>query len=444
MSSITVNDERGPAGESHEKVDLRQTNRAMLNILEDFSADKAQATRTNGAILNILEDFDGEKQGSRFITRAMQNILEDLEEEKTITKSLNTELEQRVLERTAELARSEERFRLLVEGVKDCAIFMLDPRGHIKTWNAGAERLKGYNAEEIIGQSFACFYTPEDLAQKKPESELAQALKKGSFEDDGYRVRKDGTRFIANILITAVYDDSGRHVGFAKITRDISERVAAQAQAMEAVRREVLLKEIHHRVKNNLQVVCSLLFLQSTRIADPKTLDILKESQTRVKSIALIHEKLYRGSDMGKLDFAEYARDLTAGLLRTYVVNQEAVVLNTNIKDISLEIDAAIPCGLIINELMSNALKHAFAPGSAGEIDIGMVRDDGKNIVLTVRDNGVGFPAGFNWRASKTLGLNLVIDLTKQLGGTVELDTRHGTAFKITFSDTRAKSEGNP
>ncbi len=425
-----------------EKGDLRLANRAMQNILDDFDSDKAHASLTNGAVLNILDDFDAERQGSQYLNRAMLNILDDLEEERAITKTLNAELEHRVLERTAELTRSEERFRLLVEGVKDCAIFMLDPQGCVVTWNSGAERFKGYKAEEIIGRHFSCFYPPEDLAKHKPDEELARALANGSFEDDGVRIRKDGTRFIANVLITPVYDESGRHIGFAKITRDISERVAAQAQAMEALRREILLKEIHHRVKNNLQVVNSLLYLQSVRIADPTTVGILKESQTRVKSIALIHEKLYRGSDLGRVDFTEYARDLVADLFRTYGINQEAIVLRCDIRDVSLPIDAAIPCGLIINELTSNALKHAFPPGTAGEITITMARTDDDNVLLTVSDTGAGFPKDVNWRKSKSLGLNLVMDLTKQLGGAVEMNSDRGTTFKITFKESRTKNEG--
>jgi len=515
------------------------------------------AKQTFNATLNILEDIQDEKESAGETTQAVLNILEDLAEEQTLTQTLNTQLEQRVLERTAELARSEERFRLLIEGVTDYAIFMLDPKGNIVTWNTGAERLNGYTSEEIIGHHFSCFYPEADLTAGKPESELQMALANGSFEDEGIRLRKDGSKFLANVVITAVYDETGKHVGYAKITRDnseraraenrfravvestataivmidqdgkmqmvnvhteslfgyqrkellgkkvemlippqfrvehpgqrdsffdkpvarrmgrgrdlhglrkdgstfpveiglnpietdeglfvigtiadITERLAAQAQRVEALRREVLLKEIHHRVKNNLQVISSLLFLQSSYIKDEKTLEILRESQTRISSIALIHEKLYRSDDLAKVDFGEYVRDLTAELFRTYSINQEAVVLNTTLDDVFLQIDTAIPCGLIINELISNALKHAFPSGRQGQVNLSLTQADDVFFHLIVHDNGVGLPKDFDWRTTKSFGLRLVMDLAMQMDGEIELDTSNGTMFKIVFKDT--------
>lgn len=424
-----------------ERTDLQEASRAMLNILEDFGSDKQHTTQINWAILNILEDFDKEKDVLVNTNQAVLNILEDLEEARAQTAALNLQLEQRVLERTAELARSEERFRLLVEGVTDYAIFMLDPEGHVVTWNSGAERIKGYRNEEIVGRHFSCFYAAEDVANDKPQQELQQAIERGSFEEEGWRLRKDGSKFMAQILITPLFDESSKLVGFSKVTRDITERKLAEAQAREALRREMLLKEIHHRVKNNLQVISSLLFLQSTNISDRTTLESLKESQSRVKSIALIHEKLYRSEDLEKLDFAEYVRDLLADLLRTYQVQQDAV-FHTDIEGIRLGIDTAIPCGLIINELVTNALKHAFLPGVRGDIWIDLHPTEKQNYVLVVRDNGVGLPADLDWRQSKSLGLKLVMDLAKQLEGSVSVDVDNGTAFTIAFKELHYKERG--
>ena len=261
---------------------------------------------------------------------------------------------------------------------------------------------------------------------KKPE-----ARRMGSGRDlNG--TRKDGSTFPVEIGLNPIETDEGLFV--LGTIADITERLAVQAQRVEALRREILLKEIHHRVKNNLQVISSLLFLQSSYITDEKTLEILRESQNRVKSIALIHEKLYRSSDLAKLDFGEYVRDLTNDLFRTYSVNQEAVVLNTDIDDVFLQIDTAIPCGLIINELISNAFKHAFPPGRQGQVDLSLTRSD-DDYLLTVRDNGVGMSGGFDWRKSKSFGLRLVMDLTKQMDGTVDLDTSDGAKFSINFKD---------
>ncbi len=333
------------------------------------------------------------------------------------------------------LADSERRFQLLVNGVKEYAIIALDPSGHVATWNAGAERLKGYHTQEIVGQHFSCFYTAEDRASGLPDLELRRAEAAGQFEDEGWRVRKDGSRFLANVVITALRDEQGHLRGFGKLTRDVTERKAAEAQAREALRQEMLLKEIHHRVKNNLQVISSLLFLQSTFVKEPATLEILQQSQGRVKSIALIHEKLYRSHDLEKLAFGDYVRDLLAEMTKTYGTGHNNVSFHCDIKDLSLGIDTALPCGLIINELVSNALKHAFPDGRHGDVWIEVCNIEDGRYRLEVRDNGVGLPGTHDWQHSKSLGLKLVADLTKQLDGKLVVGNVEGTSFQITFSE---------
>jgi two-component sensor histidine kinase len=198
-------------------------------------------------------------------------------------------------------------------------------------------------------------------------------------------------------------------------------------------------KELHHRLKNNLQVISSLLFLQSTYTSDPKTLAILNESQSRVKAIALIHEKLYRSPELTKIDFAEYIRDLVADLFRTYSVSQEATAVRMKIENISLEIDTAIPCGLIINELVSNVLKHAFPAGQRGQVVIDLSPVGNREFTLIVQDDGVGLPKDYDWRTSTSLGLKLVSDLTWQLDGKLEIEVNRGTTFRITFKELQYK-----
>jgi PAS domain S-box-containing protein len=249
--------------------------------------------------------------------------------------------------------------------------------------------------------------------------------------------RKDGSEFPVDIMLSPLDTSEGRLV--LGVVRDITERKQAEVQARE--RRETLLKEIHHRVKNNLQVISSLLYLQSTYITEQATLEILTESQSRIKSIALIHEKLYRSNDLEKLDFTEYVRDLLTDLIRTYKV-QQSVAVHTSIEGTRLGIDTAIPCGLILNELVSNAFKHAFPPGTPGAVWIDLQPAQDKKYVLTVRDNGAGLPKDFDWRKSKSLGLKLVTDLTKQLDGTVEVRSDGGTTFSITFAELQYKERG--
>ncbi|HEY9874720.1 MAG TPA: histidine kinase dimerization/phosphoacceptor domain -containing protein, partial [Candidatus Obscuribacterales bacterium] len=200
--------------------------------------------------------------------------------------------------------------------------------------------------------------------------------------------------------------------------------------------KEVLLKEIHHRVKNNLQIISSLLKLQSSYIKDEQTFGLFKDSQNRIRSMALIHEKLYQSKDLSRIDFAEYIRELTTNLLRSYGANSKTVTLKTSISDIRLTIDTAIPCGLIINELVSNSLKHAFSTEKeSNEICLQLHSHHNNDFILIVSDNGIGLPPNIDFKDTETLGLELVCTLTEQLEGTIEVDSSSGTKFNITFAE---------
>jgi PAS domain S-box-containing protein len=214
---------------------------------------------------------------------------------------------------------------------------------------------------------------------------------------------------------------------------EVAERTRAQAALSASLReKEVLLKEIHHRVKNNLQIISSLLSLQTANHDIDQTA-ALRESQDRIRSMALIHEKLYRSVDMARVDFRDYVEGLMAGLQRSYFPGPGVRVF-ADVEGIVLDIDLAIPCGLIVNELVSNSLKYAFRDGRAGEIRVGLARN-GQNYILTVSDNGPGLPPGVDFRNTPSLGLQLVNLLAGQLDGTVELDCSRGTRFKITFAE---------
>lgn len=197
--------------------------------------------------------------------------------------------------------------------------------------------------------------------------------------------------------------------------------------------KEVLLSEIHHRVKNNMEIVSSLLELQSADLVDERALQLLRSSQNRIRSMALIHETLYQSEDLARVDFGDYLRTLVADLYNLYGVSPDAIEVKIDVDHILLGIDSAIPTGLIINELVSNSLKHAFPAGRRGEINIAFRLDDDSQYRLTVGDNGIGFPKSLDFRNTKSLGLKLVNALTAQLKGRIEVDRSGGTAFKITF-----------
>jgi two-component sensor histidine kinase/CheY-like chemotaxis protein len=219
----------------------------------------------------------------------------------------------------------------------------------------------------------------------------------------------------------------------ARSIRYAIERKRSEYRIMAALNeKEVLLKEIHHRVKNNLQIISSLLKLQSRNVTDKQTSDLFMESQNRIRSMALIHEKLYQSSDLTNIDFKGYVSDLVTNLFQSYGANTGKVALKKEIDDISLGIELAIPCGLIINELVSNAMKYAFPNGKKGEIKVSLHLFEENDIQLTVSDNGIGIPKDFRLENAESLGLHLVNILAEdQLKGEIELDRSKGTKFSI-------------
>ena len=223
----------------------------------------------------------------------------------------------------------------------------------------------------------------------------------------------------------------------ALLRQQVDQELKARAH-----QQELLVKEIHHRVKNNLQVVSSLLRLQARYTNDAQFQEVLRDSQNRIKSMALIHAKLYQDHDLAKIDFAQYVKSLGAYLFQSYAVDPAAIQLRINIDKIYLDIDTAIPCGLIINELVSNALKYAFpAEGKSRNhinlISIDLHADRNDRLILTVHDNGVGLPSDIAPYQTDSLGLQLVIRLSEQLKGSVEIDRSQGTTFSMTFSRTK-------
>ena len=243
------------------------------------------------------------------------------------------------------------------------------------------------------------------------------------------------------------------------------DRQQAEAKIYASLKeKEVLLKEIHHRVKNNLQVVSSLLKLQSGHLKNAQetiqektqdtaalnridlSIDAFKDSQSRIRAMALVHEKLYQSDDLARADFGSYVSSLVQDLLRSYHTPIESVQVRSAIHEVYLSLDQAIPCGLIINELISNALKHAFPEGLAGEIDIQLYPDGEDQYILIIQDNGVGFKHSDRLRdhlqQASTLGLQLVYSLTQQLGGTVSCQSHPGTSFRITFANSSVQKKG--
>ncbi|MCL1466825.1 PAS domain S-box protein [Argonema galeatum] len=334
------------------------------------------------------------------------------------------------------LRESEERFRQLAENVQD-VFWLLSPEGkEILYVSPAYEQIWGRPSEQLYAslQSWIDSIDPEDR-----ETVLAKMSRQvwGESTSVEYRiVRPDGSiRWIWDRSFP-IKDEFGKVYRTAGIAEDITDRKLAEAQIKASLQeKEILLKEVHHRVKNNMQVISSLLELQSQSLNDALAIDLFRESQNRISSMALIHEQLYQSEHLDRIDLAEYIQSLVANLLQSFGCTNNGIHLNLNVAPIYFNIETAIPCGLIINELVSNSLKYAFPQGSKGEVGIQFSQRASKQFHLSISDNGIGLPPNFNLETTETLGLRLVRILTRQLKGVLEIDSHQGTAFKITFAE---------
>jgi PAS domain S-box-containing protein len=329
------------------------------------------------------------------------------------------------------LAESEERYRTLQENIP-VGIFRTSPQGEFLSANRALVNMLGFKSDkEMVNVSVADVYVFPEHRQEyvKLMNEEGMVV---NFE--AQLRRKDGSVFWGSVNARAVLGKEGQVVHYDGILEDITERKRVSEQIKAALReKEVLLKEIHHRVKNNLQVVESLLSLQAEHLKDEKALAIFKNSQSRIASMALVHEKLYQSEDLARIDFGAYIRDLTNSLFTSYALAPGTVTLGMDIEDVALDIDTSIPLALIINELVTNSLLHAFPQGRKGQIRIGLHADDGNDLTLVFTDDGVGLPEAIDIHNTETLGLQLVSLLVKQLRGNIELDRSNGTRFNIRF-----------
>jgi PAS domain S-box-containing protein len=326
------------------------------------------------------------------------------------------------------LRESENKYKQLVTMLNE-GIFTIDRDATITFANTTLARMLGFTLDEIVGTPVFSFLPPgaRDRAKHEIESERSGEV----MQREVTLLKKDGSQISVLMVTTPVLDAQGVPIGGIAAVIDITERKQMERVVLASLReKEILLKEIHHRVKNNLQIIASLLSLQSRYVTDENVLNVLKESQNRVKAMALVHERLYRSENLSEVALSDYLRFLIDNLFRFYGANAQVIRLSFDAGDVNADINTAIPIGLIINELVSNSLKHAFPEGRRGELAI-TLRQDERSLILAVHDNGPGIPADFDWRNAKSLGLRLVISLVDQLDGVIELDRFHGTTFQI-------------
>ncbi|HEX8515087.1 MAG TPA: PAS domain S-box protein [Bacteroidia bacterium] len=301
---------------------------------------------------------------------------------------------------------------------------------------------KHYNTEVFIGLNMAAdeMLTSNDYNNFWVQKDKA-ALRGERQHFETKLVDRNGDVVWREIYLNPIFDENGNVREISGIGNDITEKKLAEEKIKQSLQeKEVLLKEVHHRVKNNLQVISSILNLQSSYVKDQGTLNILKESQNRIKSMAFIHESLYQTKDFSSINFSEYVVNLSHNLIQSYSNFDKEIKLSLDIQNVFLNLDLAIPCGLIINEIVSNALKYAFVDKKGeGEISVKMVLDK-ENLVLEVADNGIGLPKEIDYRNTQSLGLQLVVTLTDQLNGSIEMDSSNGTKYTIIFKQNQVKN----
>ncbi|MBS3817917.1 PAS domain S-box protein [bacterium] len=371
------------------------------------------------------------KDGEKRQVEISSTVLKTLKgENRTIAQILDiTELKKTI----KKLRESEQRFRSVVENAND-AIYIINPQG-LQYVNPAFEEINGYSSEEIYSEDFNFWdlIHPEDVQMVK---EREKAQKRGEKIPSRYELRiisKDGKIKIVELATVNIGEKGEAQV--MGILRDVTERKRAEEKIKKSLKeKEVLLKEVHHRVKNNMQVISSLLNLQASRIEDKKALESFKATQRRVHSMALVHDRLYKSEDFATLDFNQYIEQISTHLLRFYRDKMEKVKIQKDIKNVFIDINKAVPLGLIINELVSNSLKHAFPDDKKGEIKIKFHKKDSQ-YELEISDNGIGFPEDLDFRKTPSMGMHLVSSLVDQINGEIKLDRKPHPSFQITFQE---------
>lgn len=342
------------------------------------------------------------------------------------------------LEAENALRESEVRYRTLFEQ-SPFGVMLVDPETTaFIEFNESMVEMLGYSEEEFGKLKVAdieVIENPEETRQR-----IEKIMREGHDEFETKLRTKDG-RIRTVVTNIQVIEITGKNV-FLNIVRDITESKQADQQIKDSLaEKEVLLQEIHHRVKNNLQIISSLLYLQTKRAKDKGTIAILQDSQNRIKAMSLIHEKLYQTENLSHINMEEYILSLVQSLFTSFGVTTRTIGLEVLAKDVYFGVDLAIPCGVIINELVSNSLKHAFPEGQKGAIWIEIRSKNGDGWKLRVRDDGVGFPKKVDPKNTGSLGLQLVENLANQLGGSLELRGKRPADIEIAFSETKSAIE---
>ena len=331
------------------------------------------------------------------------------------------------------LLESETRYQMIGDLVP-FGVWACDAQGNFTYLSSSFLAVLGITLEECRKNGWMHLLPRQDY--DRTVADWRQCIQTGAFWDYEYRiVDRNGKVFIVLSRGAPHTDSAGTITSWVGLHLDITERKRYEERLETSLReKEVIIKEVHHRVKNNMQVISGFLELQSNYIDDPLAVEKLGECQRRVRTMALVHEKLYQSRSLGVINAAEYIKSLIADLMNSYTVSPP-VDVTVDVDDVSINLDMAIPCGLIINELVTNALKYAFAGRESGRLSLVMHHREDHTFCLIVQDDGVGLPPDYEARSAASLGTQLVTVLVRQLGGEMKTETDHGAKFTIVFPE---------
>jgi len=396
--------------------------------------------RKDGSILWTLAQasplYDG--QGNHVSNLFMHSDITELKQTQKALEDSHSQLEKKVEERTRELAESEEKYRTLFDKDPDYNL-LIDVDGVIVEINKALTNLLGLSKNELVGKNFT------ELGKMEPGyisfifGKLSLLLDGDVIEPFEIRFKDKNDNVHWGLMHITPILDNGKITHILVIATDITGQKSAENEIKTSLmEKEALLREIHHRVNNNMQIISSLLNLQKEYVREDETRDVLQDSQSRVKSMAMVHEKLYLSGDLSHINFKQYTEKLISDIFYTYESQISRIRPIFNLENVELNMETAIPLGLIINELVANSLKFAFPNNEKGSITVDMKTKNGE-YTLMVADDGIGFPADVDFKKTDSLGLQLVNNLVNQLDGEITMDRSHGTAYKITFKELNYK-----
>jgi PAS domain S-box-containing protein len=378
------------------------------------------------------------KQAVEVVMRdiSLQRQLEREQMRYQLEEESNRELKREIAShiRTRQRLNANQKYtRLLLDSSIDM-ISACNQKGNITEFNREAQNTFGYSSTEVLDKGLSVLYA--EAAQYETVRKIVS--EDGTFLGEVKHIKKNGEIFPAYISAAILKNERGENIGMMSISRDITRIKETEEQLKKSVHeKDILLKEIHHRVKNNMQVISSILKLQSAYVKDKRTIELLDECRNRIASMAFIHATLYMTKDFTSINLAAYINNIAVNLKQSYVIQNKKILLKLDVPEVFLHIDDAIPCGLIINELLSNAFKYGFLKMKKGTVGIS-VKVKKENIILAIWDNGAGFPEKIDYKNTESLGLQLVSSLTEQLRGRIKMDSKpgEGTRFILAFRRT--------